>query len=82
MNEKIKVTPDQLKQIISEETVRFKKVLELQRKREAILSQLKDISESEKASKDKEKPHAVDGGEPIEGKPEPEPQTKKTDNKK
>lgn len=68
---KIKVSADQLKKIISEEASRYKKVLELQKQKEAIMSELKKISELEDSpkDKDKDKPHAVDGKEVREEKP-------------
>jgi len=42
---KIKVTPEQLKQLISEEASKHKKRLELQKQKDAILSQLNELEE-------------------------------------
>jgi hypothetical protein len=43
MSDKIKITPEQLKQLISEEASKHKKRLELQRQKDAILSQLNEL---------------------------------------
>ena len=46
-NKVIKLTSKQLQTIIAEEATRYRKVLELQRKKEAILSQLNEMYEAE-----------------------------------
>ena len=45
---KIKITPEQLKEIISEEAIKHKKRLVLQKQKDAILSQLNEIENKKK----------------------------------
>lgn len=45
---KIKITPEQLKEIISEEAIKHKKRLVLQKQKDVILSQLNEIEKKNK----------------------------------
>ena len=56
----VKVTAKQLQQIISEEASKYKKVLELKRKREEIMSQLNEMYEVNEVEE-------LLGGQPVPG---------------
>jgi len=71
----IKISAEQLKKMISEEAIKYKKVLQLQKERNYILNQLKEVCEDEEfkklseTEKEKTEPSAADGGEPKIEKP-------------
>lgn len=71
----IKISAEQLKKIISEEALKYKKILQLEKERNFILNQLKKVCNEEEFKKlseldgDKIEPSAADGGQPKEEKP-------------